>query len=184
MALPALKLELEDPVEERLARLETNVEHIQSDISDMKVDIRRLNDKVDGIDQKLTAKIDGLDEKLTTKIDDLDKGLTAKIDDVDKRLTAKIDDVDKKLTGKIDAVDQKLTGKIDTVDQKLTGKIDTVDQKLSGKIDGLKDSTANLALTIEKGFADLKVARALDRVWWLLMSAASLGIMARAFKWI
>jgi len=24
----------------------------------------------------------------------------------------------------------------------------------------------------------------LDRVWWLLMSAALLGVMARAFKWI
>ena len=32
--------------------------------------------------------------------------------------------------------------------------------------------------------AELKIGRALDRVWWLLMSGALLGIMARAFKWI
>jgi hypothetical protein len=43
---------------------------------------------------------------------------------------------------------------------------------------------ANLALAMEKSFAELKIGRALDRVWWLLMSAALLGIMARAFKWI
>ena len=58
-------------MEERLTRLESNVEHIQSDVSEMKVDIRRLNDKIDGIDQRLCAKIDGGDQKLSDKIDSL-----------------------------------------------------------------------------------------------------------------
>src|SRR5215813_1819735 len=106
MAQPALLFELEEPVEERVARLEANVEHMRSDISDIKVDVRRLNDKIDGINRDLT-------------------------------------------------------GKIDVVDQKLTSKIDTVIQAI----------------------ADLKIGRALDRVWWLLMSGALLGIMGRAFKW-
>ncbi len=96
MGMPALVFELERPVEERVAKLEANVEHIRSDISDMKVDIRRLSDK------------------------------------------------------------------IDNVDQKLSGKLDSVVQAI----------------------ADLRVGRALDRVWWLLMSGALLGIMARAFKWV
>jgi hypothetical protein len=33
-----------------------------------------------------------------------------------------------------------------------------------------------------QAITDLKVGHALDRVWWLLMSAALLGVMARAFK--
>ena len=107
MALPALKFEMETPLEERVARLEANVEHIRSDISDIKIDVRRLNDKIDG--------------------------------------------VNKDLTGRIDAVDQKLTAKIDSIIQAI---------------------------------AELKIGRALDRVWWLLMSGALLGVMARAFKWI
>jgi hypothetical protein len=107
MAMPALKFELETPVEELVARLEANVEHIRSDVSDIKTDIRRLSDK-----------------------------------------------------------------------------IDAVDQRLSGRIDGGKDSVMSPALTVEKSFAALKIGRALDRVWWLLMSGALLGIMARAFKWI
>ena len=94
-------------MEERVAVLEANIEHIRSDVSDMKTDIRRLNDKIDGVDQKLTA-----------------------------------------------------------------------------KIDAVKDGLANLALSMEKAFGAFKVARALDRVWWLLMSGALLGIMGRAFKWI
>jgi hypothetical protein len=129
MAMPALMFELETPVEERVARLEANVEHIRSDISDIKIDVRRLGDKIDTVDRNLTTKIDA-------------------------------------------------------IDLKLTDKIDAADQRLSGRIDGLKDSVMSLALTMEKSFAALKIGRALDRVWWLLMSGALLGVMARAFKCI
>ena len=96
MAMPALVLEMETPVEERVARLEANVDHMRSDVADIKIDLRRLNDKVEALDH----------------------------------------------------------------------------------------SVASLALTTEKGFAELRTARALDRVWWLLMSAALLGVIARAVKWI
>ena len=140
MAVPALMFESENPVEERVAVLEANVEHIRSDISDIKVDIRRLNDKIDDVDHKLSDKIDAVDQKLTDKID---------------------------------AVDQKLTVKIDRTDQKLMRKIDGVDQKFTGKID-----------SIAQAISDLKIGHAHDRVWWLLMSAALLGITARSFKWI
>jgi len=107
MALPAMKFEQEDPVEERIARLETNVENIQSDITEMKGDIRKLGDK---------------------------------IDDVDKRLGGRIDEVDKRLTG--------------------------------------------MLLGLERSFADLKVGRANDRVWWLVIAAGILSVMAHGFKWI
>jgi predicted nucleic acid-binding Zn-ribbon protein len=107
MARPAVKFQLEDPMAERVAKLEANVEHIRSDVSDIKTDVRRLNDKIDGVNKDLSGKIDG-------------------------------------------------------VNRDLSGKIDTVIQAI----------------------ADLKIGRALDRVWWLLMSGALLGIMARAFKWI
>jgi DNA anti-recombination protein RmuC len=87
MAMPALMLELETPVEERVARLEANVEHIRSDISDVKIDLRRLNDKVESIDQKLTTKVDGVHENLTTRIDGVEQRLTAKIEKLVARST-------------------------------------------------------------------------------------------------
>jgi len=113
MAIPALKIDLEAPLEDRVARLEVNVEHIQKDVSEMMVDFRRLGDNIDAVDQ-LTA----------------------------------------------------------------------FEQKLTGKIDSLKDVVTALAINMEKQFGTLRTARALDRVWWLLMSGAIFGIMARAFKWI
>ena len=147
MAKPAMKFEPEDPLEDRVARLEVNVEHIQKDVSEIKVDVRRLNDKIDAVDNKLTAKID--------------------------------------------AVEDKLTAKIDGVEEKLTAKIDGVDQRLTGKVDSVKDALATLAINMEKGFAavekslgELRIARGFDRVWYLLMIAGILSVMARAFKWI
>ena len=107
MAMPVLKVNMEISVEQRVAILETSVQHIRSDISEMKVDLRRLNDKVDAVDAKLTA-----------------------------------------------------------------------------KIDAVKDSVTSLALTMEKSFAELKIGRVLDRVWWLLIAGALLGVMARGFKWL
>jgi predicted nucleic acid-binding Zn-ribbon protein len=110
--------------------------------------------------------------------------LNDKIETVDNKLTAKIDAVDQKLTAKIDDVEEKLTAKIDGVEEKLTAKIDGVDQRLTGKIDSLKDVVTALAINMEKQFGTLRVARALDRVWYLLMTGGILGIMARAFKWV
>jgi predicted transcriptional regulator len=143
MAMPARKLEWETPVEDRLGKIEAHIEHMRSDISDLKVDVRRLNEKVDEVDKRLGGKIDDVDKRLGEKIDDVDKLLCAKIDEVDKRLGEKIDEVDKRLTG---------------------------------KLDGLKDS-------MEKEFRTLDRERLYDRVWFLLIAAAILGVMAHGFKW-
>jgi chromosome segregation ATPase len=96
MAKPALKFELEEPVEDRIGKLEAHVEHIRTDVADTKIDVRRLNDKIDDVNQTLSAKIDAVLQQLS----------------------------------------------------------------------------------------ELKIGRALDRVWWLLMCGTLLGVMARGFKWI
>jgi uncharacterized coiled-coil protein SlyX len=65
MGMPARKFEFEEvSVEGRLAKLESSVEHIQSDVSEMRVDIRRLNDRIDAVDQKFTAKFDSLKDQI------------------------------------------------------------------------------------------------------------------------
>ena len=64
MAMPARKLEWETPVEDRLGKIEAHIEHMRSDISDLKVDVRRLNEKVDEVDKRLGGKIDDVDKRL------------------------------------------------------------------------------------------------------------------------
>jgi phage shock protein A len=70
---------------------------------------------------------------------------------------------------KLGEMDQRLMA----IEQRLTAQNKELDQKLTAKIDKLIE-----------GVADLHVRRAFDRVWFMLMSAALLGIMAKAFKWI
>ena len=130
MATPYLKFESEEPpVEDRIGKLEAHVEHIQADVADTKIEVRRLNDKVDGLG---------------------------------KRMLGKIDDVHQTSSAKTDAVFQMLLARIDDVNRTLSAKIDAIHQQL----------------------AELKISRALDRVWWLLMCGTLLGVMARGFKWI
>jgi phage shock protein A len=131
-------------------------------------------------------------------------GLERPLEERVARLEANVEHIQKDVSDvKIDL--RRLNDKIDSVDQKLSAKIDSVDQKLSAKIDSVKDSVAALAINMERSFANvekrfteferrftdfeksfaaLHSARAFDRVWWLLMSGALLGVMARAFKWI
>ena len=60
MAVPALKFEPEEPVEERVTRLESNVEHILMDVTEIKVSVHRLDAKIDGVQTTLGGKIDSL----------------------------------------------------------------------------------------------------------------------------
>jgi hypothetical protein len=55
----------------------------------------------------------------------------------------------------------------------IKAQIKQVSQSLTSKVDSLIQAVS-----------DLNVRRAFDRVWFMLMSAALLGIMAKAFKWI
>src|SRR5439155_19103562 len=60
---------------------------LRGDIRVIDSRIAGLDQKIDGVDQKLSQKIDAVDQKLSQKIDGLDQ----KIDGVDARLTVKID---------------------------------------------------------------------------------------------
>src|SRR5262245_62263710 len=68
-------------------------------------DLRLLDQKIDGVDARLTAKIDGVDARLTTKIDALDE----KIDFLKGELIAEIRRVDTR----IDGLDRELRTAID-----------------------------------------------------------------------
>lgn len=62
---------------------------------------------------------------------------------------------------------------LNETDKRLTGKIDALERKLTDKLDAIAE-TLN----------DLKVGRAYDKVWFLLMTAGLLWVIAKAFKWI
>ena len=71
---------------------ETRTE-LKGDIELCNFKIDTLNQKIDGVEEKLTNKINGVEEKLTNKIDGVEAKLTNKIDGVEAKLTTKIDGV-------------------------------------------------------------------------------------------
>lgn len=75
-----LEMDEQTQTQARLARLEANVEHIQSDVADIKTDLRRTNDKIEGLRQELTRNSEGARGDLTQKIEGVREELTQKID--------------------------------------------------------------------------------------------------------
>ena len=65
MAMPALKFEVENPVEERIARLETHAEHMQLDISALQAAVSKLNDKIDGLMESMNKRFSAIDRQFS-----------------------------------------------------------------------------------------------------------------------
>jgi phage shock protein A len=86
MALPALKLEMETRVKDRVGKLEANVEHIQEDVADMKVDIRRLGEKIDGVKDSLATLAINMEKQLGALTTNVEKQLGALATNMEKQL--------------------------------------------------------------------------------------------------
>ena len=53
---------------------------VAPEIKELRVEIRRMDEKIDSLDKRLSEKIDSLDQRLNEKIDSLDQRLNEKID--------------------------------------------------------------------------------------------------------
>ena len=47
--------DMEETVQTRLTRLESDVQHIMTDVSDIKTELRRTNDKIDGLKDAIAS---------------------------------------------------------------------------------------------------------------------------------
>ena len=76
--------EVEAQAEARIARLESNVSHIRSDLADVKVDVRAMRNRVDDLGEKHTDRLAALDNKLCTRMDALEVRLTDRMDKLER----------------------------------------------------------------------------------------------------
>lgn len=53
-------------VQLQVAKLTSDVEHIRVDVADIKVDLRRLDTKIDSVEQRLDNKIDAVNARLSS----------------------------------------------------------------------------------------------------------------------
>jgi hypothetical protein len=115
---------------------------IAPEIHELHGEIRRLDQKIDGVDARLTIKLDALDQK---------------IDDVDARLNIKLGSLD----NRIDNMDQRLTIKIDGLRAEMVSELRRVDNSIAAvhtRIDGL-DREVRTAIDIRERLAALEARR-------------------------
>ena len=60
---------LEEPMEARIARLESDVAHIGSDVAEIKLDVRALRDRMDTRIDRVESKLDSFATTFATKTD-------------------------------------------------------------------------------------------------------------------
>jgi len=95
---------MSEAAESRMARIESDVEHIKADTADLRVELRRTNDKIDVTNKR----IEEVRDSLTTKIDGARDDLTGRIEGLRSDLTGRIDGLRNDLTGRIDGLKDKL----------------------------------------------------------------------------
>ena len=67
-------------MEARIARLESDVAHLREDVTDVKVDLRALRDKLDDVGRQLNEKIDSVAGQLNGRVENVkDSIASAKI---------------------------------------------------------------------------------------------------------
>jgi uncharacterized coiled-coil protein SlyX len=84
---------MSDQLEVRVARIESDVQHINEVTTDLRVELRRTNDRIDVTNKR----IEEVRDVLTTKIDDRFNALDKKIDDRYNALDKKFDSLKDKL---------------------------------------------------------------------------------------
>ena len=120
------------------------------------------------------AKLNNLDMKV-----DFQKEVLGSLDARAEKLDQKTD----ALRSETRAEANRLDGKIDGAADRLGTKIDLAVNRLDAKFDELSKSLTAHQLEIKDLAKQFVKARGVDRVWWLLIVGAVLGVMAHALKW-
>ncbi|HEY9694900.1 MAG TPA: hypothetical protein V6D15_22090 [Oculatellaceae cyanobacterium] len=68
-----MSITIESDLKEILNKIDTKLDTLSRDVTDIKVGVARLEEKVDGLEKRIDAKIDGIEQKLESKLDGLGK---------------------------------------------------------------------------------------------------------------
>jgi chromosome segregation ATPase len=94
---------IETDLKEVLGDIQKELREIRGDLSDLKLNQFRM-------EEKLSGQINALDGKLSGQINALDGKLSGQINALDEKLSGQINVTDEKLSGQINVLDEKVTG--------------------------------------------------------------------------
>ena len=61
----------------QVARLESDVEYIKKDVADIKVDIRRMDDRMRGFEERVNTRFDSLEERTNARFDAMQRAFSS-----------------------------------------------------------------------------------------------------------
>ena len=96
--------------------------------------------------RKVNVRIDMLDEKLTNKIEEVDARLSARMDKLDSRMDGLESRMDR-LENRMDKLDSRMDGLESGMD-KLEKRVDNMDGRFSTRLDNLEDKVTSMDRTI------------------------------------
>jgi predicted nuclease with TOPRIM domain len=88
-----VSIQIESDLKEILTRIDTKLDRLSEDVTELKIGQTRLEGKVEAIDEKLSGQIKAVDEKLSGQIKTVDEKLSGQI----KSLDTKVDQLDKRV---------------------------------------------------------------------------------------
>ena len=94
--------EMDETVQAQIARLTSDVQHVQTDVADLKVGLRRVGEKLDAVNGRIDGVNDNIyrvEGKLTDKMEAIRSGLTEKIDGLRSEFNEKIDRLRSEIDG-------------------------------------------------------------------------------------
>src|SRR5580693_5469887 len=83
----------EQPIQ--LVELRVNLQHVQSDVSDMKVELRATNQRIDALSDKMDQRFDKLQGEMDQRFDKLQRETSQRFDKLQGEMDQRFD----KLTG-------------------------------------------------------------------------------------
>jgi chromosome segregation ATPase len=164
----------EQPIQ--LVELRVNLQHVQSDVSDMKVELRATNQRIDALSDKMDHRFDKLQGETNQRFDKLQGEMDQRFDKLQRETSQRFD----KLQGEMDQRFDKLTGQTDERFDKVDERFDKVDarfDKVDARIDRVEEKVNDILIKLESW-----------KVWAIGLYAALAGsmfyVMAKGFRWL
>jgi hypothetical protein len=144
----------DDRMDPQLGALDANIGHVQSDVSEIKIDQRRAGDKLDAMNGRLDLlrdKVDEIGRDANKRID----GAADKINSACTNITTHLENVRKEITADVNVLRSEMFQKIDT---------------MRGELFVVKTAVAN--------------AKVWTMSLQITIAASLLAVMAHGFKWL
>jgi hypothetical protein len=104
----------DDRMDPQLGTLDANIGHVQSDVSEIKIDQRRAGDKLDAMNGRLDIlrdKVDEIGRDANKRID----GAADKLNSACTNITTHLENVRKEITADVNVLRSEMVQKIDTM---------------------------------------------------------------------